>query len=472
VVSRNAPKRIIQQSQQHVDQQGGIPMIPSVIFEDSELKAQIVAQKAMAIVQQALSSGSVLFSLPKGLFGDRFECYKIIQEQISRQVEFRPLSLYNQRSANELLIEAKFESVSDATTALKEGITVNGVVYKAYSTKETTVSGSLKHVQLTILRMTEKTTFLSDLMSSLEYYGKVLQVKKYTRNGFFEGHVSVLLDTSVGYKDAEGKLVEAKPLERMLYMCEWDCFAVAAFRGAPPVCHFCRQSGHIRAACPTLAKRKCFACGVAGHTARFCKVKKSLVSRSEGEDLDAYLRDSKASTKVTNATNVVLEKEDLSKCEGDEEEGDNHDRRGGCGESEVNASEDLEELLGDSDEDVESSNVDVVGSSSGAMEVDPVEEPVVVIKAGVSSSVKKVTRSFDDPDGTSASKYASASIRSTMDVDSPKEMLALSSVNKNTVKKMESVRSGAKLVSPKTKSSSAMKGSSSSKSSLGRAHRA
>jgi hypothetical protein len=103
-------------------------------------------------------------------------------------------------------------------------ITVNDVVYKACSTKETTVSGSLKHVQLTILRMTEKATFLSDLMSSLEYYGKVLQVKKYTRNGFFEGRVSVLLDTSVGYKDAEGKLVEAKPLERMLYMCEWDCF--------------------------------------------------------------------------------------------------------------------------------------------------------------------------------------------------------------------------------------------------------
>jgi hypothetical protein len=67
VVSRNAPKRIIQQSQQHADQQGGIPMIPSVIFEDSELKAQIVAQKAMAIVQQALSSSSVPFSLPKGL---------------------------------------------------------------------------------------------------------------------------------------------------------------------------------------------------------------------------------------------------------------------------------------------------------------------------------------------------------------------------------------------------------------------
>lgn len=448
-------------------------MIPSVIFEDSELQAQIVAQKAMAIVQQALSSGSVLFSFPKGLFGDRFECYKIIQEQISRQVEFRPLSLYNQRSANELLIEVKFESASDAATALNEGITVNDVVYKACSTKETNVSGSLKHVQLTILRMTEKATFLSDLMSSLEYYGKVLQVKKYTRNGFFEGHVSVLLDTSVGYKDAEGKLVEAKPLERMLYMCEWDCFAVAAFRGAPPVCHFCRQSGHIRSACPTLAKRKCFACGVVGHTARFCKAKKGLVPRSEGEDLDAYLWDSKASTKVTNATNVVLEKEDLSsKCGSDEEERDNHDRSGGCRESEVDASEDLEELLGDSEEDVESSDVDVVGVSSGAMEVDPVEEPVVVIKAGVSSSVKKVTRSFDDPDGTSASKYASASIRSTMDVDSPKEMLALSSVNKNTVKKMESVRSGAKLVSPKTKSSSVMKGSSSSKPSLGRAHRA
>jgi hypothetical protein len=66
-------------------------MIPSVIFEDSELKAQTVAQKAMAIVQQALSSGSVLFSLPKGLFGDRFNVTRSFKNKSLAKWNFAPL---------------------------------------------------------------------------------------------------------------------------------------------------------------------------------------------------------------------------------------------------------------------------------------------------------------------------------------------------------------------------------------------
>ncbi|KAK4512808.1 exocyst complex component exo84 [Mucor velutinosus] len=94
--------------------------------------------------------------------------------------------------------------------------------------------------------MTDMETFVENLQKSLKYYGKVYQIKKYTIDGFFEGHVSFLIDTSVKYTDAED-------------------------RGAPPVCHFCRQSGHICAACPILAKRKCFKCHKLGHTVKFCR---------------------------------------------------------------------------------------------------------------------------------------------------------------------------------------------------------
>lgn len=40
--------------------------------------------------------------------------------------------------------------------------------------------------------------------------------------------------------------------------------------GAPPVCHFCRRSGHVRAKCPELAKCKCFGCQKQGHMIRVC----------------------------------------------------------------------------------------------------------------------------------------------------------------------------------------------------------
>ena len=38
------------------------PLVGSILYEDDDLKGQILASKAMAIVQQALTSGSVLFS--------------------------------------------------------------------------------------------------------------------------------------------------------------------------------------------------------------------------------------------------------------------------------------------------------------------------------------------------------------------------------------------------------------------------
>ena len=182
-----------------MENKADIPLVGSVLFEDDDLKGQLLASKAMAIIQQSLSSGSVLFFFQKTLFGDRVDAYKLIQERISPKVEFRPLSLYDARDDGSLLIEAKFTDALCAKRAILEGVTVQGVVYKASSSRESAEFGDLKHVQFTIFRMTEMATFLHDLMESLFYYGRVLQVKKFTRNGYFEGKLSAILDTSTGY---------------------------------------------------------------------------------------------------------------------------------------------------------------------------------------------------------------------------------------------------------------------------------
>ncbi|CEP11038.1 hypothetical protein [Parasitella parasitica] len=87
----------------------------------------------------------------------------------------------------------------------------------------------------------------------------------------------MIIDTSVGYQVGQGKWQEAKPLSRMLYLSKFDCFVPATYKGAPPICHFCHQSGHIRSGCPQLTKRRCFGCDRPGHIVRFCPDTKQSV---------------------------------------------------------------------------------------------------------------------------------------------------------------------------------------------------
>ncbi|CEP09063.1 hypothetical protein, partial, partial [Parasitella parasitica] len=171
MVSRHhGQKRAIQLNQRNMTSNTPIPLIGSIIYEDDDLQAQLMTNRAMAIIQQSLSADSVLFSFQKGLFSDRFDAYKEIQRQISSDVEFRPLSLYDDRADGSLLIEAKFSDIDHAYQAIQDGVSIQGVVYKALSTKERAKLGELMHVQFTLLRMVDQTTFIHDLMESLSYY--------------------------------------------------------------------------------------------------------------------------------------------------------------------------------------------------------------------------------------------------------------------------------------------------------------
>jgi hypothetical protein len=143
-----------------------------------------------------------------------------------------------------LLLEVKFANSADAAKAMNVGVTAGEISYKASPSHDGVVNGNLVHVKFNLLRIPKKETFLQELKCSLRYYGEVYQVKKFTCNGYFEGQMSVMIDTSVKYMNAAGEMVDPQPLSRNLYLEAWDTYVPADFKGAAPVCHFCRQSGH------------------------------------------------------------------------------------------------------------------------------------------------------------------------------------------------------------------------------------
>jgi hypothetical protein len=302
-------------------------------------------------------------------------------------------------------------------------------VHKASTTRETAEFGNLKHVNLTLLRMVDKTTFLSDLLESLSYYGKVLQVKQFTSAGYFEGKLSVILDTSVGFQVGD-EWQAAKPLDRMIYLSEFDCFVPATYRGAPPVCHFCQHSGHVRAKCPELARRKCFGCNKQGHMIKFCPEKKhpeyvkkqKVVHQSE---------DSEEVKQARQATKEVMDLMDKEKI------GAGNEEKSGSEDEELASLVDEDESLQGDDDSVDTS---ANGKSTKDMEdlqaedhqvkytVDDDMEDDEVVLAG---AVKKL----DSVRSSAYSKYASTEVALTMNVDSPEEMMGLSKLKETSQRK-------------------------------------
>jgi len=436
--SRQTNVRFLQQNKRKLESNKNVPLVGTVLYEDDDLKGQILASKAMAIIQQSLSSGSVLFSFQKTLFSDRVAAYKLIQEQISHDVEFRPLSLYDSRDDGSLLIEAKFTNVDHAMKAMQEGVTVQGVVYKASTSKESAEFGDLKHVQFTLLRMTQKATFLADLMESLSYYGKVLQVKKFTHLGYFEGKLSVMLDTSVGYQVGDSEYQEARPLGRMLYLSEFDCFVPATYKGAPPVCHFCQHSGHVRAKCPELARRKCFGCNKQGHMIKFCPEGESKKTADYLKKQKVHHHQPKESMDITKAHQLTmdvmdsLEKEKLGvgkmDTDGDKDEDENLD-------SDVDEEDSLQGDNTDESENDESGeqqqreemdHQDEDDHTENQYE-DMEEEEALVAGSSGGSGFKS----------SAYSKYAPSSIAMTMQVDKREEMLGMTSLRQETQRRRQ-----------------------------------
>src|ERR1700730_19339570 len=101
-----------------------------VMYEDENLADQLRAQKAAAIIQQALHPGTVLFTFGSDVFQDRTLAYNTIEKEIGPAKGFRPISLYGNQRRNELIIEANFRNIEDASRAIKQGFTHEGIQYR------------------------------------------------------------------------------------------------------------------------------------------------------------------------------------------------------------------------------------------------------------------------------------------------------------------------------------------------------
>ncbi|KAI7873545.1 hypothetical protein K492DRAFT_212044 [Lichtheimia hyalospora FSU 10163] len=312
---------------------------------------------------------------------------------------FRPLSRYDVRARGDLLIEANFQDPLHVDAAIKNGISVDDIIYKA-SPSVSGVENPLIRIQLNLLYNVNGDALKEGLLASLRYYGKVYQIRQILCNGYFEGQLTIILDPSAGYDDDKGEKRPAQPLQRMLYLEQWDTFTPASFKGAAPICYYCRQAGHIRNTCPQLAKRVCFGCGAKGHTKRFCHT-----NPTETELLDQYIDNSSHNRAVSPSiieNEKTVESKDaisISKVEQPKEKN-----------VEIQQMSDMEE------DEIQALTLD-------DLVMDDIDE---IDNEGLSS------KQADLSNGILASKHAPIHLATTMRVDTPEEMLNLSKINART----------------------------------------
>jgi hypothetical protein len=273
--------------------------IITTLYEDEDLQDQLVLQRAAAIAQDALHNDSVLFTFHEADFEHRSEAYSLIQDQIGVINNVRPISQMGFQQRSDLILEVQFAKIEGRIKAINEGVTFKDKCYKGTSSNSKSSLENIVRVQLSNVPWNTGLTtsdFVSNMKLSLSHFGRVCQLRKHTcTGGFFEGDVSVLLDIT------ENEGAEKPPLlklQRNLYL-EWcERYVTASFKGADPVCFYCRQAGHRKAECPKRLPVVCYGCHRGGHIRRNCPNKNPIESTSEEESenegnlLDKYMVDS------------------------------------------------------------------------------------------------------------------------------------------------------------------------------------
>lgn len=265
------------------------------------------------------------------------------------------------------------------------------------------------------MQMGSSSTIKQGLLDSLRYYGKVYQIRRIMENGYFEGQLTITIDPSEGYVDTQGKLREAQPLQRMLYLETWDTFAPATFKGAAPVCFYCRQAGHIRKACPELTKRVCFECGETGHTRKFCKA-----TVTDAKAIALY--EVEKANRERQSDEAAVEFESQS----DLDTPSLHTRSGKC----------IEKI----DHDQELGTEEDVSETSSAAPLDKedfLDEDTGISSMEVDAPAKKTLENVDPEFSVNSSKWASyeQATRMKVDEDDPEEEVHLVTTTRNSTGK-------------------------------------
>jgi hypothetical protein len=235
-----------------------------VVFEVEGFSAKQRADKASAILKRALNPDAVIFEIPSSKMNPATAVDEIAK-QIGEVAGYTNLGQFR-REIKGLILEIVFVKDEDNAKAIKEGVTINGVIYQGSpwvdQARRRTVKVNLTHVPLKLFN-----SLGTALRIAMTPYGDVLQIRKYTDvNGRFFGEASVILDRG---EEKEGK--DLAELARMIYLEPEDVYMSATYQGAPKVCFHCRLAGHERQECPELASLQCYKCKGFGHLRRHCR---------------------------------------------------------------------------------------------------------------------------------------------------------------------------------------------------------
>ncbi|ORE11822.1 hypothetical protein BCV72DRAFT_196786, partial [Rhizopus microsporus var. microsporus] len=131
---------------------------------------------AVAIVQQVLTPGAVVFSFPHQLFKSQHEAYRVIRYQIEDIYQYhnidgtKHISHYNKQPNADLFIEALSVHATHRQVALSDGVCIDSINYHTPASDRNYVL-SLTRVQLDFLHIPTGGSLVTGLQTSLHYYG-------------------------------------------------------------------------------------------------------------------------------------------------------------------------------------------------------------------------------------------------------------------------------------------------------------
>ncbi|KAI8070032.1 hypothetical protein BC940DRAFT_352574 [Gongronella butleri] len=260
--------------------------ISELLFQVDNLEEKMQVHRAERILQYALNPNTVLLEVPLRPFKDIVAIYDLIRNKLGN---FFGVTVVQRdyKCLDSVLLNVAFKDPESTRKAIENGLDIDGLTIKATPGKP----GSDKPLALTRVHLSRLPIHVSDeelkegLYDAMSPYGTVMDIRKVTRMGHFEGHGSVLLDLSEEEDTADQE--PRVPLSRMIYLPHWDSMAFASYKGAEKICYYCRQEGHLKRDCKERKAIKCYKCQQEGHIAKWCPnmvtVKRIHTRQSEEE---------------------------------------------------------------------------------------------------------------------------------------------------------------------------------------------
>ncbi|KAI7851118.1 hypothetical protein BDC45DRAFT_445906, partial [Circinella umbellata] len=219
------------------------------------------------ILNRALNADAVIFDFGTNL-PSKAQAYRLIN-QIGTVYGSRLIS--RSRHSKALLIETRFQDDEAKNLAITEGVTYDGINYRA--TKAISVDADIIKVNFQHLPFVNRQALEASLKQTMGDYRRVIQVCIYVEpeTNTFEGEATVFLDVT---PPPEVMLADDcthyQTLTRMIHFDNWNESFPASWKNAPPLCRYCHKEGHNKFTCPEIQKIECYYCHGFGHRQHNC----------------------------------------------------------------------------------------------------------------------------------------------------------------------------------------------------------